>query len=61
VLTANGSGGLIFHNSTVVNQVEVASKTVAAFIQTDKAMYKPGQKGKQSLFTCQQVEGTLLV
>ena len=45
VLTADGTGDLSFHNTTDINQLEAATKTAAIFIQTDKAMYKPSQKG----------------
>lgn len=37
-------GGLIFHNSTTVT---VDSKGLSLFIQTDKPVYKPKQKGEK--------------
>ncbi|XP_064609177.1 LOW QUALITY PROTEIN: CD109 antigen-like [Liolophura sinensis] len=40
LVTVSGHGGLVFKNST---NVEFNSKGTAVFIQTDKAMYKPGQ------------------
>jgi CD109 antigen len=39
-LNATGSGGLTFSNSTTV---QVNSKCMSVFIQTDKGIYKPGQ------------------
>ncbi|XP_041346946.1 CD109 antigen-like [Gigantopelta aegis] len=39
-LRATGSGGLTFTDETTV---QFNSKSVSLFIQTDKAMYKPGQ------------------
>ncbi|KAL5016374.1 hypothetical protein ScPMuIL_005963 [Solemya velum] len=39
-LSITGSGGLIFTNST---SITYESKSMSVFIQTDKAMYKPGQ------------------
>lgn len=38
-LTARGSGGLTFVNTT---ELEYAEKSHSVFIQTDKAIYKPG-------------------
>jgi len=40
-LTARGVNGLDFVNSTVLNYVH---KSHSVFIQTDKAVYKPGHK-----------------
>ena len=40
-LTARGISGLIFVNSTSLQYVH---KSYSVFIQTDKAVYKPGQK-----------------
>uniref|UniRef100_A0A2H8TEP0 TEP1-F n=1 Tax=Melanaphis sacchari TaxID=742174 RepID=A0A2H8TEP0_9HEMI len=40
-LTARGSGGLEFFNSTTLEYVH---KSYSVFIQTDKAIYKPGHK-----------------
>ncbi|VVC42395.1 Alpha-2-macroglobulin, thiol-ester bond-forming,Alpha-macroglobulin, receptor-binding,Alpha-2- [Cinara cedri] len=40
-LTARGSGGLEFVNSTALEYVH---KSYSVFIQTDKAVYKPGHK-----------------
>jgi len=39
-LTANGFGGITFSNST---DLEYKHKSLSVFIQTDKAVYKPGQ------------------
>ncbi|KAL3880815.1 hypothetical protein ACJMK2_033022, partial [Sinanodonta woodiana] len=39
-LTVQGSGGVTFYNET---DLEFVSKSMSLFIQTDKAMYKPGQ------------------
>ncbi|KAL5016375.1 hypothetical protein ScPMuIL_005964 [Solemya velum] len=39
-LSITGSGGLTFTNST---SITYESKSMSVFIQTDKAMYKPGQ------------------
>lgn len=39
-LTANGVGGITFSNST---DLEYKHKSLSVFIQTDKAVYKPGQ------------------
>ena len=38
-LTARGTGGLTFFNTTELDYVE---KSHSVFIQTDKAIYKPG-------------------
>jgi CD109 antigen len=38
-LTARGSGGLTFVNTT---ELEYSEKSHSVFIQTDKAIYKPG-------------------
>lgn len=43
IVSVSGHGGLVFKNST---NVEFNSKGTAVFIQTDKAMYKPGQIGE---------------
>ncbi|KAJ9578051.1 hypothetical protein L9F63_025087, partial [Diploptera punctata] len=40
-LTARGINGLIFVNTTMLDYVH---KSYSVFIQTDKAVYKPGQK-----------------
>ncbi|KAJ9580500.1 hypothetical protein L9F63_024322, partial [Diploptera punctata] len=40
-LTVRGIDGLLFINSTTLDYVQ---KSYSIFIQTDKAMYKPGQK-----------------
>ena len=40
-LTARGSGGLTFVNTT---QLDYAEKSHSVFIQTDKAIYKPGHQ-----------------
>ena len=40
-LTVKGSGGLEFKNST---ELQYAHKSYSVFIQTDKAIYKPGHK-----------------
>lgn len=40
-LTARGSGGLKFSNTT---ELEYVGKSHSVFIQTDKAIYKPGHK-----------------
>lgn len=41
--TAEGISGIIFKNSTLLN---VESKNCSVFIQTDKAIYKPGESIK---------------
>lgn len=41
-LAVHGTHGLKFANETDLNY---ESKSVSIFIQTDKAMYKPGQTG----------------
>jgi len=41
-LAVSGTGGNDFSESRTV---EVTRKTLSIFVQTDKAMYKPGQKG----------------
>lgn len=40
-LTARGTGGLEFKNST---ELQYIHKSYSVFIQTDKAIYKPGHK-----------------
>ncbi|XP_054284946.1 CD109 antigen-like isoform X2 [Macrosteles quadrilineatus] len=40
-ITAQGSGGLEFYNSTTLQFIH---KSYSVFIQTDKAIYKPGNK-----------------
>ncbi|KAG8336216.1 hypothetical protein J6590_049455 [Homalodisca vitripennis] len=40
-ITAQGSGGLDFYNSTALQYIH---KSYSVFIQTDKAIYKPGHK-----------------
>ena len=40
-LTAKGSGGINFLNTTELHYVH---KSYSVFIQTDKAIYKPGHK-----------------
>ena len=42
-----GSGGLTFKNETTLNY---QAKSISIFIQTDKAMYKPGQTGNVKLY-----------
>ena len=39
-LTVTGSGGLRFTNTTALQYVQ---KSLSVFIQTDKAIYKPGE------------------
>lgn len=39
LLTVRGSGGINFENST---ELEYMHKSYSVFIQTDKAIYKPG-------------------
>jgi len=41
-LAVSGSGGLTFSNNT---SIEIKAKSLSLFVQTDKAIYKPGQKG----------------
>lgn len=41
--TAEGTSGLLFKNQTLLN---VESKNCSIFIQTDKAIYKPGESIK---------------
>ena len=41
-LAVDGTGGLTFSQTRTV---EVKSKTLSVFVQTDKAMYKPSQEG----------------
>lgn len=41
-IEVTGSGGLVFTNKTGLSY---QSKGISIFIQTDKAMYKPGQTG----------------
>ncbi|XP_046369858.2 CD109 antigen-like [Haliotis rufescens] len=41
LLKVKGSGGLIFERE---ERLTIARKTISVFIQTDKAMYKPGQR-----------------
>jgi len=41
-LLVSGSGGLTFFNNA---SIEIKTKTLSLFVQTDKAIYKPGQKG----------------
>ena len=41
-LHVQGTGGLHFQNET---DLTFESKSISIFIQTDKAMYKPGQTG----------------
>ena len=41
-LLVSGSQGLTFSNNA---SVEIKKKTLSLFVQTDKAIYKPGQKG----------------
>ena len=42
-LHVEGSGGATFTNSTTLKYVP---KSSSVFVQTDKAMYKPGQTGE---------------
>jgi CD109 antigen len=42
-----GSGGLTFKNETTLHY---QAKSISIFIQTDKAMYKPGQTGNLKLY-----------
>ena len=42
----SGSGGLNFYRSATVS---VDMKTLSLFVQTDKAMYKAGQKGESPI------------
>lgn len=42
MLSVTGSGGLTFFNNA---SIETKTKTLSVFVQTDKAIYKPGQKG----------------
>jgi len=42
MLSVTGSGGLTFFNNA---SIEIKTKTLSVFVQTDKAIYKPGQKG----------------
>ena len=49
-LVVTGTGGLKFSHSRSVN---VKSKSLSIFIQTDKAVYKPGQTGEIS--ECKQI------
>jgi len=41
-LAVDGTGGITFRHT---RSVEVKTKTLSIFVQTDKAMYKPGQEG----------------
>ena len=41
-LVVEGSGGVTFNETRML---EVKSKRLSIFIQTDKAIYKPGQTG----------------
>ena len=41
-LAVQGTGGNTFHQTRTV---EVKSKTLSIFVQTDKATYKPSQQG----------------
>lgn len=45
MVQVNGKGGsLTFSNET---SIDYEAKSISIFIQTDKAMYKPGQIGKK--------------
>lgn len=46
-----GSGGLTFKNETTLHY---QAKSISIFIQTDKAMYKPGQTGNLKLYLLKQ-------
>ena len=46
-IKVTGSGGLSFTNET---SLHYQAKSISIFIQTDKAMYKPGQTGRYQLF-----------
>jgi hypothetical protein len=43
-----GTGGLTFTNIT---DIEFQSKSSSIFIQSDKAIYKPGQTGESRAYT----------
>jgi len=45
-LLVSGSGGLTFTNET---SIEIKTKSLSLFVQTDKAIYKPAQKGLLSI------------
>ena len=44
LVVSGTGGGVSFFNST---SVDVQTKSLSCFIQTDKATYKPGQRGKR--------------
>lgn len=46
MLVVTGRGGQTFVNSS---SIEIKTKTLSLFVQTDKAIYKPGQKGLPSV------------
>ncbi|XP_077982153.1 CD109 antigen-like isoform X2 [Glandiceps talaboti] len=54
-LTVSGSGGLTFENST---DITIDSKSFSILIQTDKAIYKPGQTVKYRALAMYPYTGT---
>ena len=43
-LRVNGTGALTFYNESA--RLQFQDKRISIFIQTDKAIYKPGQMGE---------------